>query len=76
MELTLALIFDDLSTRLNEAYETRAQQYRRQYLHSWWRNLTWRYDADQTGHAADAARPPTRPRYALSLAAVAVRSTL
>jgi hypothetical protein len=55
LELTLALIFDDLSTRLNEAYETRAQQYRRQYLHSWGQ-LTFHYDYDQTGHAADAAR--------------------
>lgn len=55
MELTLAMIFEDLSTRLNEAYEARAQQYRRQYAERW-RNLTWRYDADETGTADNSDR--------------------
>lgn len=52
LELTLALIFEDLSTRLNEAYEARAQQYRRQY-HDAWRRLTFRYDADEDGAIDD-----------------------
>jgi hypothetical protein len=55
LELTLALIFEDLSTRLNEAYEARAQQYRRQY-HDAWRRLTFRYDADEDGAIDDTRR--------------------
>lgn len=55
MELTLALIFEDLSTRINDAYEARAQSYRRQYAELW-RNLTWRYDADESGTADDTSR--------------------
>ena len=55
LELTLAMIFEDLSTRLNEAYEARAQQYRRQYEHTW-RRLTFRYDSDEDGHADDVRR--------------------
>ena len=55
MELSLALIFEDLSTRLNEAYESRAQQYRRQYAERW-RSLTFRYDADENGSVDDARR--------------------
>ena len=55
LELTLAMIFEDLSTRLNEAYEARAQQYRRQYEHTW-RRLTFRYDADENGNPDDARR--------------------
>ena len=55
MELTLALIFEDLSTRLNEAYESRAQQYRRQYAERW-RGLTFRYDADESGSVDDARK--------------------
>jgi hypothetical protein len=33
--LTLALIFDDFSTRLNETYSDRADEYRRQYERAW-----------------------------------------
>lgn len=55
LELTLAMVFEDLSTRLNEAYEARAQQYRRQYEHTW-RRLTFRYDSDEDGHADDVRR--------------------
>jgi hypothetical protein len=55
LELTLAMIFEDLSTRLNEAYEARAQQYRRQYEHTW-RRLTFRYDADENGNPDDVRR--------------------
>lgn len=55
LELSLALIFEDLSTRINDAYETRATHYRRQY-ESAWRRLTFRYDADEDGHVDDARR--------------------
>jgi len=55
LELTLAIVFEDLSTRLNEAYEARAQQYRRQYEQTW-RRLTFRYDADEDGTPDDTRR--------------------
>jgi hypothetical protein len=55
LELTLAIVFEDLSTRLNEAYEARAQQYRRQYEQTW-RRLTFRYDADENGNPDDVRR--------------------
>ena len=55
LELTLAIIFEDLSTRLNEAYETRAQAYRRGYDTAW-RRMTFRYDADEDGSPDDVRR--------------------
>ena len=55
LELTLAIVFEDLSTRLNEAYEARAQQYRRQYEQTW-RRLTFRYDSDENGTPDDTRR--------------------
>jgi hypothetical protein len=50
--LTLALIFEDLSTRLNEAYELRAQQYREQYR-SAWKEVKALMDDDEDGFADD-----------------------
>jgi len=53
--LSLALIFEDLATRLNEAYEMRAASYRRHYEAAWTR-LNFRYDADEQGQAVDDDR--------------------
>lgn len=56
LALTLALIFDDLSTRLNEAYETRAAKYRDQFEGAWGR-LRFDYDTDDDGTADQTKRP-------------------
>lgn len=50
--LTLALIFEDLSTRLNEAYELRAQQYRSHYERCWG-EIKMLIDTDDSGEADD-----------------------
>lgn len=50
--LTLALIFEDLSTRLNEAYELRAQEYRAHYERCWG-ELKMLIDTDDSGEADD-----------------------
>jgi len=50
--LTLALIFEDLSTRLNEAYELRAQKYRAHYERCWG-ELKMLIDTDDSGEADD-----------------------
>lgn len=50
--LTLALIFEDLSTRLNEAYELRAQDYRAQYERCWG-EVRALIDSDDSGEADD-----------------------
>ena len=52
---SLALIFEDLATRLNEAYEMRAASYRRHYEAAWTR-LNFRYDADELGQLVDDDR--------------------
>lgn len=58
--LTLALIFEDFSTRLNDAYETRAASYRDQFRDAW-RNLNFAAGyADATSAATDAAAPGRR----------------
>ena len=51
--LTLTMIFEDFSTRLNEAYENRADAYRRQYDQEW-RRLKFKYDVDDDGNNDDA----------------------
>lgn len=50
--LTLAIIFEDLSTRLNEAYELRADGYRIEYERAWG-NLNYLRDSDSDGMADD-----------------------
>tara|TARA_R110002020_G_scaffold6340_3_gene26694 strand:+ start:605 stop:1312 length:708 start_codon:yes stop_codon:yes gene_type:complete len=50
--LTLALIFEDLSTRLNEAYEFRADEYRKAYERSW-TEVRALIDSDDSGEADD-----------------------
>jgi len=50
LNLTLALIFDDLSTRLSDAYEQRAESYRSRYEQAWSR-LKFVYDSDDDGKA-------------------------
>ena len=55
LSLTLALVFEDLSTRLSDTYELRAEKYREQYEHAWNR-LRFLYDADDNGAADDAKR--------------------
>ena len=56
-DLTLALIFDDLATRLNEAYQDQADRFRRYYEDGWAR-LNFEYDTDDSG-AADQRRAST-----------------
>jgi len=53
--LTLAYIFEDLSTRLNEAYADRAEMYRRHYDQEF-KRLTFKYDADDDGQADAGSR--------------------
>lgn len=53
--LSLALVFEDLATRLNDAYEMRASSFRRHYEAAWSR-LTFRYDADEDGNAGNEDR--------------------
>lgn len=53
--LALALVFDDLATRLSEAYETRARAYRDQYEAAWTR-LRFAYDRDDDGRADTGGR--------------------
>lgn len=48
LALTLALLFEDLSTRLSDAYETRADAYRRQYRDAW-KQINFGYDSDGDG---------------------------
>ncbi len=51
--LTLAYIFEDLSTRLNEAYEGRAEMYRRHYDQEF-KRLTFKYENDEEDGTTDA----------------------
>lgn len=53
--LTLALIYEDLATRLSDTYEQRAERYRAQYEAAWQR-LRVAYDADDDGTADDGRR--------------------
>ena len=53
-DLTLALIFDDLASRLNEAYQDQADRFRQHY-ESGWARLNFEYDTDDSG-AADQRR--------------------
>lgn len=55
LTLTLALIFENFSTTLNEAYDAKAEMYRRQYEAAWSR-LSFRYDADEDGVADKRVR--------------------
>ena len=50
--LSLCLIFDDFSTRLNDAYREHAEFYRHEYKEAWG-DLDFLYDADDSG-AADS----------------------
>ena len=52
LALTLSLIFEDLTTRLSDAYEMRAEKYREQYERAWGR-LRFLYDSDDDGKADD-----------------------
>lgn len=56
LSLTLALIFEDLSTRLSDAYEQRAESYRGRYEQAWAR-LRFTYDTDDDGQADTVKRP-------------------
>jgi len=53
LNLTLAFIFEDQATRLNEAYQDIADRYRDHY-ESEWRRLNFIYDDGDTGRAEDA----------------------
>lgn len=57
LNLTLALIFDDLSTRLSDAYEQKAESYRGRYEQAWTR-LKFVYDSDDDGRADRNRRSP------------------
>jgi hypothetical protein len=48
--LTLALIFEDLGSRLNEAHATQGATYRSRYEAAWG-ELRFEYDTSQTGRA-------------------------
>lgn len=61
--LTLALIFEDLATRLSQAYEVRAQEFRAAY-ESAWQSLTFEYDTDDDG-VADANTRAAQPTVSL-----------
>ena len=50
MYLTLALIFDDFSTRLNDAYREHSDFYRHEYREAWG-DLAFFYDPDDSGSA-------------------------
>jgi hypothetical protein len=50
--LTLALIFEDLASRINPAYSDRAAAYRQDYEAAW-RQMSYRYDTDDDGTADD-----------------------
>ena len=52
LALTLAIVFEDLSTRLNEAYELRADGYRTEYERAWG-ELNFLVDSDDDGQADD-----------------------
>jgi len=54
-ELTLALIFDDLSSRLNPAYATMADKYRRQYKDAL-KSLSYGVDSDNDGRQDSTSR--------------------
>lgn len=58
--LTLAYIFEDLSTRLNEAYEGRAEMYRRHYDQEF-KRLSFKYDVDDDGQADAGSRRNAYP---------------
>lgn len=58
--LSLAYIFEDLSTRLNEAYEGRAEMYRRHYDQEF-KRLTFKYDTDDDGTADATSRRNAYP---------------
>lgn len=55
LELTLAFIFEDLASRLQSAYEVRAQQHRAAFEAAW-KTLTFRYDVDDDGSAEGQGR--------------------
>lgn len=62
--LTLALIYEDLATRLSDTYEQRADRYRQQYEAAWSR-LRVVYDEDDDG-SADTSRRGAAPTVWLS----------
>lgn len=55
LSLTLALIFDDLTTRLSDAYEARAVKYREQFERAWSR-LKFDYDTNDDGETDQRKR--------------------
>lgn len=54
--LALAMVFEDLASRLNIAYTEQARMYREQYEASWSR-MRFVYDADDDGQAEVKRRP-------------------
>lgn len=60
-DLALSYVFDDLATRLNEAYQAKADKYRALYEQGWGQ-LSFRYDADDDGQA-EPQRRPARPTF-------------
>lgn len=63
--LTLALIFDDFATRLNQTYAERAAEYRRQFELAWG-DLRFVYDEDDDGEADSQHRRAGQPVYWLT----------
>lgn len=57
---SLELVFDDLATRLNEAYADTARDYRGRFEAEWGR-LTFSYDEDDSGEADSDARRSAIP---------------
>lgn len=56
---TLALIFEDLATRLNAAHAETARAYRADYSR-WWADARFAYDADDSGAADSGASGPVQ----------------
>lgn len=61
LELTLALIFEDFASRLNEAYGSRATAHRENFRRAW-SELRFLYDADDSGQADSASSRKAAPR--------------
>lgn len=59
INLTLAMIFEDLASRLNEAYVERAQQYRAQFDKAW-ASITWK-EATESGVPEDNTKRRSQP---------------
>lgn len=60
--LSLALIYEDLSTRLNAAYSEQAKMYRAQFEDAW-RRVRLAYDTDDDGTADGPKKGARRPGF-------------